>query len=82
MLAYTASIHPSNRPKAARFIITLNPKSIIRNDAISGPLARPILETNPANAAICPYLSKVAAKPRRYGITKPHVIPVTELAIK
>ena len=30
MLAYTASIHPSNRPKAARFIITLNPKSIIR----------------------------------------------------
>ena len=64
------------------FIIKLNPYSIIKREPINGPVARPIFDINPANAATCPCLSKDAHKPKIYGIVNPHAIPVTEFAMK
>jgi hypothetical protein len=70
------------RDTNATFIINPIPSSIIKIDAINGPLARPILEINPAKATICPCVSNVEHSPRIYGIEKPQAIPVTVLAIK
>jgi hypothetical protein len=79
---YAAKTNASNNAIVAKFIIKLNPCESINKAPTSGPDAKPNFETKPAKAAICPNLSNVAHKPSKYGMVKPHAIPVKVLAIK
>jgi hypothetical protein len=82
LLEIQTAINDMHKETTAILIIKLIPLLIIKSDPIKGPVASPIFEINPARAAICPWISKVAHRPSMYGMVKPQAIPVNVLAIK